>query len=171
MENKNVIRFGVATTVIIILAGIIYVQFFQEKNEADNYIMPDPSDVVRQYFVSWNNKDWPDMYATLSDGFKNIDPDAKNLTSFRNFASSQGVEGINIIGIQLELMTMNGKPVDKNMPGMPDMEEAVNYRVEFILDGDQKRNFNGTFILKYRQGDVIQGWKLIHPYGNNADNS
>lgn len=97
------------------------------------------------------------MYATLSDGFKRIDPNAKDLVTFRSFASSQGIEGVNIISI--EEKSNDGKTA------------SVDYSVEFILSDGSRSPFTGTFTLKFRQGDVIQGWKLIHPYGENIDTS
>ncbi len=116
-----------------------------------------PEEVVRQYFTAWSNKDYVNMYATFSDGFKKIDSNAKDLTTFREFASSQGINGVNIINIK---ETSN------------DGETAnVDYNVEFILADDTKRQFSDSFTLKFRQGDVIQGWKMIHPYGENVDTS
>lgn len=175
--NKKILYVGIVIILLIIVIGIFVVN--SKKQNEENYTTPRPEEVVRQYFTAWNNKNYPDMYATISDGFKRIDPNAKDLAAFRNFANSQGVGGINILNIKLESMTMDGKPVDKKMFGMPGMEAVVDYRVEFILGGgneahentDQKRDFNGTFTLKYRQGDIIPGWKLIHPYGNNIDTS
>ena len=97
------------------------------------------------------------MYAVISDGFKKIDPNAKDLATFRNFASSQGIESINILNIE-------EKSNDETTA-------QVDYSIEFILSDSNKRPFSDKFTLKYRKGDVIQGWKLIHPYGENIDNS
>ena len=35
----------------------------------------------------------------------------------------------------------------------------------------RKQNFSDKFSLKFGQGDIIPGWKLIHPYGENIDTS
>lgn len=129
----------------------------QEINQPTEYTIKKPGEVVKQYFESWDKKDWPNMYATLSDGFKRIDPDAKDLSAFRIFASSQGVENVRIISIEEE--SNDGRTT------------IIAYSVEFILSDGKKQNFSDKFTLKFRQGDVIPGWKLIHPYGPNIDTS
>ncbi len=155
MSNKKRFYIGLTIIVLFLLIGI----FIQnnKKNEEVIYTVPSPEEVVRQYFTAWNNKNYPDMYATISDGFKRIDPNAKDLATFRNFASSQDIGGVNII-------TIEEKSNDKTTA-------QIDYSVEFILVNGQKNNFSGTFTLKYRQGDIILGWKLIHPYGENIDTS
>ena len=154
--NSDVI-IGIAIIAAVFVIGLIYVQFTQQNSVADNYQVATPEEVVRQYFTAWNNKDWPNMYAALSDGFKRIDPNAKDLATFRNFASSQGVEGINILSIKQ--VSNDGTTA------------SVEYSVEFILGDGGKRPFSDKFTLKFRQGDIIPGWKLIHPYGQNIDTS
>lgn len=145
---------GAGILAIIVIAGVIYIQATQTTTE-QQYQSPNAEDVVRQYFESWNNKDWPNMYATLSDGFKKIDPNAKDLATFRNFAGSQGIEGINIL--EIKEISNDGTTA------------GVAYSVEFILPDNSKRRFDDTFTLKFRRGDIIPGWKLIHPYGQNVD--
>ena len=167
MVNKKILFIGIGVIILVALIGI----FTANKEEIQEYTSPSPEEVVKQYFVAWNDKRYQDMYATISDGFKRIDLNAKDLATFRNFASSHGIEGVNIISIELESMTMDGMEVEKNMPGMPGMQAVVAYNVEFILVNGNKQPFSGTFTLKYRQGDVILGWKLIHPYGENVDTS
>src|SRR3989344_2719077 len=156
-NGRNVLLPGIAGLVLIMVAGAAYVQLFQRSDDLSGYGMPPPDEVTRQYFESWNSKDWPNMYATLSDGFKKIDPDAKDLAAFRNFASSQCIEGINIMSIREE--SNDGTTA------------SVAYSVEFALSDGDKRPFSNRFTLKFRQGDVIPGWKLIQPYGSNADTS
>lgn len=129
----------------------------QEISQPTEYTIKKPEEIVRQYFESWDKGDLPNMYATLSDGFKRIDPNAKDLATFRNFAGSQGIEGIQIISI--------------NEESKDDTTAIVAYSVEFALSDGRKQNFSDKFTLKFRQGDVIQGWKLIHPYGPNIDTS
>ncbi len=150
---RKILLSGIAGLIAIIIIGVAYVQLTQPTPEQP-YQAPEPEEVVRRYFESWGRNDWPNMYATISDGFKAIDPDAKDLAALRNFASSQGVEGINILGIK-EILN-DGATAD------------VEYSVEFAL-ADGKRQFSDRFTLKYRQGDIIPGWKLIHPYGTNID--
>jgi len=154
-KPKSNVVLGAVVIAAVFVAGLIYVQFTKQNEVADNYQVAPPEEVVRQYFTSWNNKDWPNMYATLSDGFKKIDPNAKDLAAFRNFASSQGIEGVNIISIREE---SNDRTT-----------ASVSYSVEFILSDSSKRPFSDRFTLKFRQGDIIPGWKLIHPYGPDID--
>lgn len=156
-KPKSTVILGAAVIAAIFVAGLIYIQFTKQNEVADNYQVAPPEEVVRQYFTAWNNKDWPNMYATISDGFKKIDPSTKDLTTFRNFASSQDIEGINILSIK----EISNDEITAN----------VDYSVEFILADGSKRPFNDKFTLKYRQGDIIPGWKLIHPYGPNVDTS
>lgn len=155
-QNQSSKIFGAAIIAIFVL-GVIYVQFRQQNAVADNYQVPVPEEVVRQYFESWNNKDWPNMYAALSDGFKKIDPNAKDLAAFKSFASSQGIESVKIISIKEE--SNDGTTA------------SVAYSVEFKLSDNNAKNFSDRFTLRFRQGDVIPGWKLIHPYGENIDTS
>ena len=97
------------------------------------------------------------MYSVISDGFKKMEPTATTLQEFKNYVDSQGIESMEIINIK---ETSN------------DGESAtVSYKVMFLLTNGQKTNYDGIFTLKYRKGDVIQGWKLIHPYGDNIDTS
>ncbi len=153
MSNKKILYFGLVTIILILVIGI----FIQNKKKSSDvfYTVPLPEEVVRQYFTAWSNKDYPNMYATLSDGFKKLEPTAKDLATFREFASSQGIEEIKIINIKEE--SNDGTTAQ------------VDYSVEFILNNLEKRSFSGTFTLKYRQGDIIPGWKLTHPYGENVD--
>ena len=156
-KPKANIVLGAAIIAAVFVAGLIYIQFTKQNEVADNYQVAPPEEVVRQYFTSWNNKDWPNMYATLSDGFKKIDPNTKDLATFRDFASSQGVEGIKIININEE--SDDGSAA------------TVAYSVEFTLTDGSTRPFSDSFTLRFRQGDIIPGWKLIHPYGPNVDTS
>jgi hypothetical protein len=129
----------------------------QEISQPTEYSIKKPEEVVRQYFESWDKKDYPNMYATLSDGFKRIDNNAKDLVAFRNFASSQGIDGVKIISVKES--SNDGKAA------------IVEYKVEFIEADGSKQTFSDKFTLKLRNADVVQGWKLIHPYGENIDTS
>jgi len=158
----SIVVFGIAAILIITqnlepnltLPGFT---LFGEQTQPPEYSIKNPEEVVRQYFESWDRKDWPNMYATLSDGFKRIDPDAKDLSAFINFASSQGITGEKIIAIKQE--SNDG------------ITAIIAYSVEFTLSDGSKQEFNDKYTLKFRQGDVIPGWKLIHPYGQNIDTS
>jgi len=154
-NNKKILIIGILVITLIALIGIFVVN--KTKTDEQTYTTPEPEEVVRQYFTAWGNKNYPDMYAVISDGFKRIDTNAKDLTTFRDFASSQGIEEVNILNIK-----------EKSNDGTT---AEIYYSVEFILANVDKQPFSGTYTLKYRQGDIIPGWKLIHPYGENIDTS
>ncbi|MBI2148917.1 hypothetical protein HYU23_04505 [Candidatus Woesearchaeota archaeon] len=152
-NNKKILIMGIGVIALVAIIGIFIVN--NTRTGDSIYTTPSPEEVVRQYFISWNNKNYPDMYATISDGFKRIDSNTKDLATFRNFASSQGIEGVNIINIE-----------EKSNDGTT---SQVDYSVEFTLSDGKKQNFSDKFTLKYRKGDIIPGWKLVHPYGKNID--
>ena len=154
-NNKKTLIVGILIIALVVVIGILIVN--KTKTEEVTYEQPAPEEAVRQYFTAWSNKNYPDMYAVISDGFKKIDPNAKDLATFRNFASSQGIESINILNIE-------EKSNDETTA-------QVDYSIEFILSDGSKQEFSDKFTLKFRQGDVISGWKLIHPYGENIDTS
>lgn len=149
--NSKILFFGLALIIVIAILGVI----LTKKDVTQEYKVSSPEDVVRQYFTAWNNNNWPDMYSTMSDGFKKIEPTAKDFVIFRNYVLSQNIEGVKILAVK---ETFNdGETAD------------VEYAVEFLLIGGVNKIFSGTFTLRYRQGDIIPGWKLIHPYGKNID--
>lgn len=146
----------IAIFLLIVVAGIAYIAFSDKEEQAD-YETPPPAKVVEQYFTAWSNKNYPDMYAAISDGFKKIEPTAADLRTFKDYAESQGVDRVGILSIQ-----------EASNDGAT---ASVDYSVEFFLSDGKKSKFDGTFTLKYREGDIIPGWKMIHPYGENIDGS
>ncbi len=146
----------IAVFALVFIVGIVYITI-SNKEETTDYKTPPPEKVVEQYFNAWSNKNYPDMYAVISDGFKKLEKTAKDLNTFRSYAESQEINGINILSIKE--FSNDGKTA------------GIDYSVEFILNNGIRNKFDGTFILKYRDADVIQGWKLTHPYGDNIDNS
>lgn len=142
--------------VFFVAVGIGFISISNEDAKAD-YKIPSPEEVVKQYFNAWSSRNYPDMYAAISDGFKKIEPTAADLRTFKSYVESQGVESVKIESIE-----------EKSNDGYTSI---VDYFLEFLLSNGEKRKLNGTFILKYRKGDVIPGWKLIHPYGENIDRS
>ncbi len=146
----------IAAFLLFFIGGIAYISLLP-KDEPPEYNVPSPEEVVRQYFTAWNSKNYPDMYAAISDGFKKIEPTAKDLRTFRAYAESQDITNVKILSIK-----------EASNDGQT---ASVDYSVEFLLSDGKKSRFDGTFTLKYRQGDVIPGWKLIHPYGENIDTS
>lgn len=152
--NKRRILAILVVFVILIIGFLIYSGInLRETNK--KYERPLPLNVVEQYFSSWSSKDYPNMYATISDGFKKIEPTASSLEEFKEYASSQGINNVNILSIK-------EKSNDGNTA-------VVDYSVEFVLSSSGRNKFDGSFTLRYKQGDIIPGWKLTHPYGDNID--
>lgn len=154
VTNKRILYLGLVALFIIFLVGIVLAN---NKPQAEEYNFPPPEKVVEQYFTAWNDKDYVNMYSTFSDGFKKIESTAKTLQDFKKYVDAQGIENLEINN--LKELSNDGQSA------------KVDYEIEFSLNNGQKTPYEGTFTLKYRQGDVIQGWKLIHPYGENIDNN
>lgn len=152
--NKKILYTGLVILFVIFVTGIVWIN---SKPKTQNYSFPSPEKAVNQYFIAWNNKDYVNMYATFSDGFKKIEPTAKTLQDFKNYIDSQGIEKVEIKSIKE--ISNDGQTA------------SVDYDVEFILSNGQKIPDQGTFTLKYRNADIIMGWKLIHPYGKKIDTS
>ncbi|MEK6861995.1 MAG: hypothetical protein AABY07_08580 [Nanoarchaeota archaeon] len=153
MANKR-LAITIVFIIILIIGFLIYSRI-NPKEANEKYERPSSLDVVEQYFSSWSNKNYPNMYATISDGFKKIEPTAKNLATFEEYTKSQKIDSINMLSIK-------EKSNDGNTA-------IVDYSIEFVLSSGGINKFDGSFSLKYKQGDVIPGWKLIHPYGDNID--
>ncbi len=143
---------GFILLAIFLIVGIVYVN--NTKQEVKGYEFPGPAEIVKQYFNSWEKKDYPNMYAAISDGFKKIEPTAKDLASFKGYAESQGINDIEIVNV--EEKTNDGKTA------------SIDYAVKF---SNTEQDLKGAYILKFREGDLIRGWKLINPYGENVDTS
>ena len=132
-HNKKILYGGLLILVAFLILGIIFVNSLRNKVPEVVYEFPAPETVVQQYFVAWNNKDYPNMYATLSDGFKKIDPNAKDLDNFREFAAAQGIEGVNIL--EIRALSNDGTTA------------SVAYSIEFILSDGTKKPFGDKLHL------------------------
>ena len=114
-----------------------------------------PEQVVILYFQTWNDEQYDVMYSLISDGFKQIEPTAKifddfkaNMEKFYDTALS-----INIVEAKESYIT--------------DKEAGVDYKIEITRKDGTKKEFSSVYTLKKR----ANGWKLIHPYGENIDTS
>jgi len=157
MLNRHKIRRIVVVSIVTLVIIISFLYYNNAKPTTQKYERPSPTKTVEQYFAAWNSKDYPNMYAVISDGFKRIEPTAKDLASFKTYTESQNIVNIKIIS--LEEASNDGQTA------------SVAYSVEFQVANGDRKPFEGTFTLKYRDGDIIPGWKLIHPYGNKIDTS
>ena len=151
---KKIVLISIVAFVLFISIGV-FIQLRQQKTE--KFEFDKPSEVVKKYFESWDKKNWVEMYASISDGFKKIEPTAKTLSDFREYAISQNTGNIGILSINEK--SNDGKTA------------VVEYSVEFTLSDGSKNKFADSFTLKYRDGDIIKGWKLIHPYGDKIGSS
>ena len=112
-----------------------------------------PKQVVTLYFESWNNKQYDVMYSLISDGFKKIEPTAKTFEDFKIYMSK-------FYDTALGVRVVDAKESYKN-----DKETGVDYKIEITNKDVTKKEFSSTYTLKNRSN----GWKLIHPYGQNID--
>ena len=112
-----------------------------------------PEQVVILYFQAWNYKKYDVMYSLISDGFKQIEPTTKTFGDFKSYMGKfyDTASGVNII---------EGKEAYQN-----EKEAGVNYKIEIANKDYSKKEFSSTYTLKKK----TNGWKLIHPYGNNID--
>ncbi len=125
---------------------------------AKSYNELTPKEVVELYFSSWNARDYDNMYKTVSDGFKRIDLNATSLEAFRNHLDKFFQSGRSIRLVKAEELLNDGE------------NASVEYTIEMdLIEG--KTEFSGSYSLKYRKDDMLAGWKLIHPYGENVDTS
>src|SRR3989338_9206815 len=100
MERRNARNLAIISVFVVFLAsGIAYITLTKDDQIPD-YETPSSEKVVEQYFAAWGNKNYPDMYAAISDGFKRIEPTARDLRAFKEYAGSQGIDGVNILSIK-----------------------------------------------------------------------
>src|SRR3989344_8620342 len=95
--NKKILYIGLLVLFTVFVIGIVWAN---SKPVVEEYNFPSPENVVRQYFTAWNNRDYANIYATFSDGFKRIEPTAANLQNFKDYLDSQNIETVNIIKIK-----------------------------------------------------------------------
>ncbi len=112
-----------------------------------------PAEAVRLYFEAWNSKQYDVMYSLISDGFKQIEPTAKSFDGFKAYMDKfyETANDVNVIDVQTQYEN--------------DKEAGVNYKIEIIGKDGAKKDFESAYTLKKRSN----GWKLIHPYGENID--
>jgi len=114
-----------------------------------------PEQVVIFYFQAWNDKKYDVMYSLISDGFKQIELTAKTFDEFKYYMGKfyDTSSGISILKAKESYRT--------------EKEAGVDYKIEIANKDNSKKEFSSTYTLKKR----TNGWKLIHPYGNNIDTS
>ena len=122
---------------------------------AENVPALTPEQVVVLYFQAWNNKQYRIMYSLISDGFKQLEPTAKTFDDFELYMNSffETASGLNIIESKEAYQT--------------EKEAGVNYKIKIINKDDTASEFESAYTLKKK----TNGWKLIHPYGENIDTS
>ena len=114
-----------------------------------------PKQVVILYFQAWNDEQYDVMYSLISDGFKQIEPTAKTFNDFKPYMEK-------FYDTSLGVSVIEAKESYKN-----EKEAGVDYKIEITRKDGAKREFSSTYTLKKREN----GWKLIHPYGENIDTS
>lgn len=114
-----------------------------------------PADVVTGYYNSFEKKDYSAMYDLISDGFKKIEPTA---SSYRDFEAEMSRFYVTAESIRL---------VSVEKPSVTNDTASVGYKIEVKLREGSVKSFNSVFTVKKR----CNGWKLVHPYGQNIDAS
>ena len=114
-----------------------------------------PEQVVILYFQAWNDEQYDVMYSLLSDGFKQIEPTAK---TFDDFKANMEKFYDTALGVRI---------VEAKESYRTDKEAGVDYKIEITRKDGTKRESSSVYTLKKR----ANGWKLIHPYGENIDTS
>ena len=112
-----------------------------------------PEQVVILYFQVWNDEQYNVMYSLISDGFKQIEPTAKTFEDFKAYMEK-------FYDTALGVSIIEAKESYKN-----EKEAGVEYKIEIIKKDNYKKEFSSAYTLKKR----ANGWKLIHPYGENID--
>ena len=114
-----------------------------------------PEEVVILYFQAWNDEQYDVMYSLISDGFKQIEPTAR---TFEDFKANMEKFYDTALGVRI---------VEAKESYKTEKESGVDYKIEITNKDNSKKEFSSTYTLKKR----TNGWKLIHPYGNNIDTS
>ena len=112
-----------------------------------------PEQAVILYFQAWNDEQYDVMYSLISDGFKQIDPQAKTLGEFKANMEK-------FYDTALGVRIVEAKESYNN-----EQEAGVDYKIEITNKDNTKKEFSSTYTLKKR----ANGWKLTHPYGKNID--
>ena len=138
---------------VLLLSACAKTQQEQKAILSQDVSTLNPTEAVRLYFEAWNSKQYNIMYSLISDGFKQIEPTAKSFDDFKAHMDKfyETANGVNAIDVQTQYEN--------------DKEAGVNYKIEIIGKDGAKKDFESTYTLKKRSN----GWKLIHPYGQNID--
>ena len=114
-----------------------------------------PEQVVILYFQAWNDKKYDVMYSLISDGFKQIEPTAKTFDEFKAYMEK-------FYDTALSVSIVEAKESYRT-----DKEAGIDYKIEITKKDGTKKELDSVYTLKKR----ANGWKLIHPYGENIDTS
>ncbi len=111
--------------------------------------------IVKEYYTSLNNKDYSAMYSLISEGFKQIEPTAKDLTTFQQEMSKFFDAATSIM--------VTSTSIRSETP----TEVVVDYVALITLKSGTQQELKSGFTVKKKP----EGWRLIHPYGKNIDTS
>lgn len=111
--------------------------------------------IVEKYYTALNEKNYQVMYSLISEGFKHIEPTAK---SYDLFATYMNKFYDTSESIRLTKTTGTSASADK---------VVVDYVAEIVLKNGVIKELKSSFTVKKKP----EGWKLIHPYGQNIDTS
>ena len=95
------------------------------------------------------------MYSLISEGFKQIEPTAKDLTTFQQEMSKFFDAATSIM--------VTSTSIRSETP----TEVVVDYVALITLKSGTQQELKSGFTVKKKP----EGWRLIHPYGKNIDTS
>lgn len=95
------------------------------------------------------------MYALISDGFKELEPTAKTFGQFQQYMSKffDTADSIKVTSTEIESSS--------------DTKVVVKYVAEIRMKSGKTQELKSSFTVVKKSN----GWKLIHPYGENIDAS
>lgn len=111
--------------------------------------------IVADYYTALNNQDYQTMYGFISEGFKKIEPTAATYDDFEEYMSKffDTMEGIEVTSTKMASVGSN--------------EIVVDYVAVMKMKTGGTKELKSSFTVKKKP----EGWRLIHPYGENIDTS
>jgi hypothetical protein len=119
----------------------------------------DPEEVMRtvaiRYYEALDARDYLTMYGLISEGFKQLEPTARTYGDFEAYMSRfhDTATGIRVASAEVAYATGT--------------EVGVSYVAIITLKDGRESELKSTFTVRKKP----EGWRLIHPYGQNIDES
>lgn len=150
--NMKIKHFLLIIGIAVILILVLSCSSKQKKEQELTTLSPEQ--VVELYYMSLDSEDYATMYSLISNGFKTLEPTAKD---FPTFKSSMAKFYESFTGVRINKVKETSNDGKK---------ASVDYSIA-LFSADGTKEFKSAFTLKM----TPTGWKLIHPYGEHVDNS